>query len=303
MDDFQKEKNFISVVVYLHNNEKQVQDFFQNVQGEFDRIFENYEFIVVDDACSDGSVQKLKEWAKELEKPLTILHMGLYHCREDAMSAGIDQAIGDFIYEFNSMQTPYDMKLIMEAYQSILAGNDIVCVCPSHVRRSSNLFYKVFNANSNANYKLQTDVFRVVTRRAINRVHASNSYILYRKAAYVASGLRISSIMFDGRVLNDEKAKLSFAIDSLALYTNAGYRVSIGITLLMMLVAFSELIYTIIIYCVGKPVAGWTTTMMVMSFGFLGLFFILSIAIKFMSLNLDMIFRKQKYLIESIEKL
>ena len=229
--------------------------------------------------------------------------MSLYHGVENAMNAGIDAAIGDFIYEFDSTQLPYEPYLIMDAYRRSLEGNDIVCICPKYVSGSSGLFYKLFNANINSEYKLQTDAFRLVTRRALNRVHASHSYMPYRKAAYVASGLKMSSITFDGRISNNQRSRISLAIDSLALYTNAGYKLSLGITFFMMFIAILELVYTVIIYCIGKPIAGWTTTMLVTSFGFLGLFVILSIIIKFLSLNLDMSFRKQKYLVENIEKI
>ena len=70
----------------------------------------------------------------------------------------------------------------------------------------------------------------------------------------------------------------------------------------MMLVTLTELIYAVVVYFMGIPIVGWTTTLLVISFGFLGLFFSQSIIIKYLSLNLDMAFRKQKYLIESIEK-
>ncbi len=70
----------------------------------------------------------------------------------------------------------------------------------------------------------------------------------------------------------------------------------------MMFVSIAELIYTVVIYCIGKPIAGWTTTMLVVSFGFLGLFFVLSIVIKYLSLNIDMSFRRLKYLVESVER-
>ena len=71
----------------------------------------------------------------------------------------------------------------------------------------------------------------------------------------------------------------------------------------MMIVTLAELIYTLIIYFMGIPIVGWTTTILVISFGFLGVFFSQSIIIKYLSLNLDMSFRKQKYLIENIEKI
>ena len=43
--------------------------------------------------------------------------------------------------------------------------------------------------------------------------------------------------------------------------------------------------------------------MLVLTFGLLGLFIVLSIIIRYLSLLLDMTFRKQKYLVEGIEKI
>lgn len=300
MSDLHKEKTFISVVVYIHNDGDAL-DFFKEINDELESRFLNFEYIVIDDAGTDNMIAEIREWAGEITASVSIIHMSLYHGVEYAMNAGIDAAIGDFIYEFDSVQMPYDVKLVSDAYENSLKGNDIVCVCPNHV--NSRFFYKIFNANSGSIYKLQTDAFRLVTRRAINRVHAAYSYMPYRKAAYAASGLKMSTISFDGNISNNQCSKISLAIDSLALYTNAGYRISVFITLFMMFVSIAELIYTVVIYCTDKPIAGWTTTMLVVSFGFFGLFFVLSIIVKYLSLNIDMSFRRLKYLVESVEKI
>lgn len=299
-----KEKNFISALVYLHNGESRVIGFVDELNKCLGVHFNNYEIIVVDDCCTDCSVTKLKAWASGLELPLTLIHMSIYHGLENAMNAGLDASIGDYVFEFDSIQAPYDFRIVFEAYSKAIEGNDIVCVCPSETRNGSKLFYKLFNANSESSYQLRTDAFRVVSRRAINRVHASNAYLPYRKAAYAASGLKMSHIDFNGKVESGiQKRRSSTAIDSLILYTNAGYRISIGITIFMMVIALFELVYTIAVYCNGHPIEGWTTTMLVMTFGFLGLFFVFSIVIRYLSLSINLAFRKQKYLIESIEKI
>lgn len=130
-----------------------------------------------------------------------------------------------------------------------------------------------------------------------------SEYLPYRKAAYAASGLKMATLYFDGSTRDENRGRFSLAINSLALYTNAGYKVSIGITLAMLMIALCEIVYTIVIYCIGKPIEGWTTTMLVLTFGFFGMFLILTIVIKYLSLLLDMNFRKQKYLIEGVEKI
>ena len=209
------------------------------------------------------------------------------------MNAGLDAAIGDYVYEFDSTELCYAPTLIMQAYRAALDGSDIVSVCPRTVRGGSSLFYKVFNAHSQSAYRLRTDAFRLVTRRAINRVHASSTHLPYRKAAYAASGLRMVDLEFDGQLTVKQKGRFNLALDSLTLYTNFG----------MMALALAELIYTLVIFATGHPVEGWTTTMFVITVGFAGLFAVLTIVVKYLSLLLNLTFRQQKYLVESIEKL
>lgn len=142
-----------------------------------------------------------------------------------------------------------------------------------------------------------------MSRRAINRVHASSENLPYRKAAYAASGLKMSDLEFDGRLTEHGEGRFNLAMDSLALYTDAGFRLSAGIAIVMMILALAELAYTLIVFCTGHPIEGWTTTMFVLTLGFAGLFAVLTIIIKYLSLLVDLTFKKQRYLIESIEKI
>ena len=112
-----REKNFISAIVYLHNDGDKVVSFFQKLNGILAENFDKYELIAVDDACTDDSVSLLKKWASNLEKPLTILHMSLYQKRESAMNAGLDCSIGDYVIEFDKVLSDLDFNLVIKAYK------------------------------------------------------------------------------------------------------------------------------------------------------------------------------------------
>lgn len=62
-------------------------------------------------------------------------------------------------------------------------------------------------------------------------------------------------------------------------------------------------LYSLVVYLGNaKPVEGWTTIMLFLSLCFCTTFSLIAIIIKYLSIILDMIFRKQNYLVDSIEK-
>lgn len=301
--DNNKEHNFVSAVVYTQNDGLQTINFLQQIYAVLDEHFLQYEIVVVNADGAQNSNVGLKDWARGMDKPLTVVNMSLHQPHEQCMNAGLDITIGDYVYEFDSVDMPYEPELIWQAYVTAMQGNDVVSVCPQRVSGSSKLFYSLFNNNSNAAYKLRTDAFRLVSRRAINRAHAMNENLPYRKATYAACGLKMAELEFAGKQAAKTSNRLDLAMDSLILYTNFGYKFSLGLALLMLFGTIAMLFYTAFIYIVGTPVNGWTTTMLALTAGLTGLFAIMTIMLKYMTLILKLIFQKQSYLIEGIEKL
>lgn len=300
-----KEKNFVSVLVCLNREDEssEVMSFFNKVESIIASKFEKYELVVVNNACQPSYIEELREWGKARSHPLTILHMSIQQDRENCMSAATDAAIGDFIFEFDSPFFPCEKEILTCAYEKALEGNDIVSICPIQQRLVSKFFYFVFNRNSLSAYPIRTDICRIVSRRAINRVQSACWNIPYRKAAYAASGLKSAVIEFPGKGTNRHPECFRRAVESVLLYTNAGYVFSMLVTVAMMMVTLVAMVYTIVVFYIGLPIEGWTTTMLVLTFGLTGLFGIMTIIIKYLSLILGLVFRKPQYLIENIEKI
>lgn len=94
------------------------------------------------------------------------------------------------------------------------------------------------------------------------------------------------------------------ALDSMALYTNMFYRISLGVSIAFLLLTLFFTVYALTVYL--SPVAqveGWTSTMLVMCIGFFGVFLMLTVVIKYLSLLVELNFKKQRYLVEGIEKI
>lgn len=302
-----KEKNYVSAVVYVHNNEKNIKDFINKINNVLNNTFEKYEIIFVNDASTDKTRKIISEESKLITTGIvTTINMSFLQGVETAMNAGIDLAIGDFVFEFDSIELDYDLSLITDIYFKSLEGYDIVSAVPNNVKMTSKMFYKVFNKYANMENQLRTERFKIISRRGINRVDSMNVKIPYRKAVYANCGLKQTFIQYKVSPSSQGKSTIKdrreLAIDSLLLFTDIGYRISISMATIMLLFSVFVAIYSIFIFVNGNPVAGWTTTMLFLSFSFFGLFSLLTILIKYTQLLLNLQFTKQDYIIEGIEK-
>jgi len=300
-----KEKNFLSAVVYVHNNEKEISSFIDRLYTQLNENFLKFEIICVNDSSTDKSVEVLKKKADTLEKGvISIVHMSFYQGLELSMNAGVDLSIGDFVAEFDTVNESIPVEMLLQVYKKSLSGYDIVCVVPKHgSKATSKMFYDIFNAYSNKHYPLRTICFHIISRRAINRCQDLSKSIPYRKAVYADCGLKIATLESEVRMLSSGNRSMDTAIDALILFTSAATRMSFYLTILFMIACLIVIAYVVTIYLSGSPVLGWTTTMLFMSFGFLSIFVMLGIMLKYLTVIIDLVFKNKTYVTESIEKL
>ena len=334
-----KEKNFVSAVIYVHNAEEQIEAFLKMIIDVLDTNFEHSEIICVNDFSTDRSIEKIREMSLLNQNMcISVVHMSYFHGLELAMNAGVDLAIGDFVFEFDSTILDYDSTVIMEIYKHSLKGFDIVSASPDKKEKwSSRLFYSIFNIFSDSFYahgvqrkhisrtdghstrkyslrkntaRMNTERFRILSRRVINRIGSMHKAVPYRKAVYFHCGLQTDNIKYkaESNITNhtDKKEKdyrWMLAVDTLILFTQLGYKISLAMTLTMMLISVFMIIYSVVVYITADPITGWTTTILFLSVAFLGLFGILTIILKYLQILVDMVFKRKHYCFDSIEKL
>ncbi len=310
-----KEKNFVSCVVYLHNESDSVQNFLGQVCRVMQEHFEKYEVVCVNDGCTDNTIEQVRAFSAESRQNpvVSLVNLSYYQGVECAMNAGCDLAVGDFLFEFDSCRLDYEPSLIMEVYHRALQGYDVVAAAPRHgVSFTSRLFYAVYNWGSRYQAKIRQERFRVVSRRAVNRVNQMNTYVPYRKAMYMNSGLKTDTIVYDnlkeaaGRSRNREErgSRSTLAADTIIIFTNVLEKLSMTVSAVLLgalVIMFVYLIWSI--FSKVRPVEGWLSIMMLMAFGFFMMSIMLTLVLKYLSVLLNMGFKKQRYVIEGVEKL
>ena len=307
-----KEKNFASAIIYVHNAGGRTENFLKTIIGVMEGNFEHSEIICVNDSSDDNSLSLIKKTSEcASTTSVAVINMSYFHGLELSMSAGIDMSIGDFVFEFDNTYLDFEPSVVMDIYNRSLKGYDIVSASADRKEKpTSKMFYKVFDRYTDLSYKMSTESFRVLSRRVLNRIDSMNKTIPYRKAVYANCGLKTDNIKY--QVVNqvsmstDKKEKTfrsNLAVDSLILFTEMGYSFAKAMTVLMMCMSVFMIVYSAVIYATANPVAGWTTTILFLSVAFFGLFGILTIVIKYLQLLVDLVFKRKRYSFESIEKL
>ena len=133
------------------------------------------------------------------------------------------------------------------------------------------------------------------------------SAAMYRKAVFANSGLASTYLTFDPQKAAADrgsgKERRTLAMDSLILFTDIGFKIALVLSIIMLCFAAVVGIYTVVIYATGHPVEGWTPIMIFLAIGFFALFAILTFVLKYLSLILNLNFRRQRYVVGNVEKL
>lgn len=310
-----KESKFISIVVYVHNDGNRIPEFFGKVLPVLKEGFERYEIICVNDASVDDSVEILRTYFGQSGDAgngnmIQIIHMSCFQGIEASMNAGRDMAIGDFVYEFDNMDCDYPVEYIRQVYGRLLEGYDVVAAGrKKHHRGTSELFYFLYNMTSRSGNRIGQETFRILSRRAINRVMSMGKYIPYRKAVYRNCGLKTDTLYYEPEGSSRHRKKnhrerAGLALDSFIYFTNGMESLSLILSVVFLLVSLCTGLYIVgSVFSESRPVEGWMSMMGFLSAGFFGVFSLLTIMLKYLSVMLNLIFKYQRYLVESVEKI
>ena len=303
-----KESNFVSAVVYCHDDSDCVEPFINGLYKKLSATFVRFEIIIVNDSSSDNSIQLIKSYAENHnDKIFTILNMSYHQGLEISMNAGVQLSIGDFVFEFDSMNVDYDWNVVTDVYFRSLKGFDIVSAKVNRKPRIlARLFYRIFNRYAKLQHQIGAETFRVLSRRAINSIHSHTHTVPFRRAAYANCGLPIDVIQYNPISRNRRKRyddRLNLAIDSIIIFTDIAYRATLVLVALMMFITLSVAAYALVYKLTNNPVEGWTATILFIAFGSFGLFSILAMVIKYLQTLLKLNFNKKQFVFESIEKL
>jgi hypothetical protein len=223
---------------------------------------------------------------KAITLPITVVSLSRRHETQQALTAGVNIAICDYVVEIPDASMVYTQAHISQMYKTCQQGNDFVFLSPNRNPVSSRLFYSMMNRFflSKLNAQFIPSLITLSSRRGLNKADDVSKRQVNRNVSYVLTGLNIAIIKCD---LGRNKTRtfsqgFSLFVDTLVYHTDLIITASINTSLIFGGLALVAIIYSIIAYFVKDTAAGWASTFVLLSLGFGVLFMLISVVLKYL---------------------
>lgn len=122
--DSQTAVPYLSIIVPLHNEEKNIGPLYEKIMAVLDQLGHTYEIVLVNDGSCDSTPRLINEMAKNNPR-LKVLHLRRGFGQTAAMSAGIDHAAGEVLIPMDGdlQNDPEDIPHLLEKLDE---GYDVV---------------------------------------------------------------------------------------------------------------------------------------------------------------------------------
>lgn len=296
------EQNYISVIIVVNDEKKDIIEKINKINDVLKNSFKNSEILIVDNTSKKINFGSLKE--SKINH--TIIKLPIKHSNQSALNAGVAMAIGDYIVEIEDISFDIDYNQIVDLYKKSQEGNDFVFLTPKQSKWSSKIFYKILNRSFKNMFEadISSSVMTLSSRRGQNKIAEVGRRIINRNVAYVLSGLKYTSIIADIKYKNKRSfsSNLMLMFDTLIYYTDVVMLFSQQLSFIFFILFGLGAVYSVVQKLFFDIVKGWASIFTLTSLGFFGIFFILSIMIRYLHHILRNSLNSKDYIFGSIEK-
>jgi len=161
----------LSVVVPVYNEIESLPELHRRVRAVMEELTSSWELVLVDDGCSDGSTEKMKEIAAADPHVRPVIFARNFG-HQIAITAGLDYARGDAVVIMDAdLQDP--PEVIKDLVARWREGYEVVYAVRAEREGESwfklataSLFYRLINRITNVDIPLDTGDFRLLDRAA-----------------------------------------------------------------------------------------------------------------------------------------
>ncbi len=259
----------ISVVIPVYGCKAAIPELYKRLTDTLSRITAEYEIILVDDACPQGSWEEIESLCNEDRRVIGI-ELSRNFGQMKAILAGLDQARGNWIVvmDCDLQDRPEE---ITRLYQTAIQGYDVVLARresrrdPWIKKALASLFYSLYNYATDGNYDGKVSNFSICKKEVIayyckmREIH--RGYVMYLK------WLGFKQITIDVEHNDRYEGKSSYSVRkrlnlAMELLTSQSDKILKGMIKLGMLLTMISIIISFILvyrYFTLDISPGWTS--------------------------------------------
>ncbi len=261
----------ISIVVPCYNEEKNINNFYEEMIKTLEKVKENYsyEIIFVNDGSNDQTEIEVKK-VRKTDKNVILISFSRNFGKEAAIYAGLNNATGDLVALIDAdLQHP--PVTILEMIKGINEGYDVVATKRKNRKGEpviksvfSKLFYKMMRMFIPIEKNVQD--FRLMKKEVVDAILSLKEYNRFSKGIFTWVGFNIKYIEIEnierkaGKTKWSFKKLFSYAIEGITSFTTAPLKAS---TLMGFCISIIAIISTIVIILqtliYGKDVPGYAS--------------------------------------------
>ncbi|MCI5741256.1 MAG: glycosyltransferase family 2 protein [Lachnospiraceae bacterium] len=259
----------ISVVIPMYGCKAAIRELHQRLVKTLEQITEDFEIIMVNDACPQNSWEVIEEICKE-DRRVKGIEMARNFGQIKAITAGLDYSTGDWVVvmDCDLQDRPEE---ILNLYNKAQEGYDVVFARRANRKDSplkvfvSKIFYKIYSFASDGNYDPAICNFSISRRVVIDNYckmrELHRAFVIYVKW----QGFRQTAIdvehneRYEGKSSYNMKKRMKMAGEILTSQSDKLLRFTVSFGFLMTLASFIAIIVLIIRYFCGNVATGWTS--------------------------------------------
>ncbi len=229
-----------------------------------------FEIILIDDGSKDSTWQEIVSNA-DLVPNIVGLKLSRNYGHQKALSAGLNQARGDFIFVLDAdLQDP--PELLPSMLQMVRAGSDVVYGQRREragetwfKRQSASWFYHILSKLSDVDIPKDTGDFRLMTRRVLDQLNAMPESHRFIRGMVSWIGFKQEALQYDrderfvGETHYPLKKMISFAVDAVTSFSIVPLRLASIFGALISAVSCLGMIGVGASYLLGQTIAGWAS--------------------------------------------
>lgn len=262
----------LSVVLPAYNEEKMLGKAAKVISGILEAASIPYELVFVNDGSKDNTWLEIEKAAKE-NPNIVGIHFSRNFGKESALFAGLANASGDCCAVMDcDLQHP--PEVLVEMYRLWKEGYEVV----EGVKRSrgkesimhkasAGLFYKLISKAVKIDMSRASD-FKLMDRKAVDALLAMPEKNAFFRALSSWIGYKSTTVEFDVREREEGESKWStwslvkYAITNIVAFSSVPMQLVTIAGVLVFLMAIIMGIQTIVKYCMGQAVEGFTTVIL-----------------------------------------